>query len=192
MVVDGDVDILPTGRGAVMALVALAPAIAGDAMADTIEATELLDVHMDDFAWRFALIARAWLVGLEGGQQAEATPLENTADGRPAEAEFLGDVVLRATSPAQDLDRFAGGPRRLAWRGMGPGGPVGKPGNALRAKPAQPLGDGLGRCLETACGLSLRHGLIHDGANHGLSTFRRKMGILVNVHSVLRRITDVG
>ncbi len=29
--VDGDVDILPTGRGAVMALVALAPAIAGDA-----------------------------------------------------------------------------------------------------------------------------------------------------------------
>ena len=66
MVVDGDVDILPTGRGAVMALVALAPAIAGDAMADTIEATELLDVHMDDFAWRFALIARAWLVGLEG------------------------------------------------------------------------------------------------------------------------------
>ncbi len=80
---------------------------------------------MDDFAWRFALIARAWLVGLEGGQQAEATPLENTADGRPAEAEFLGDVVLRATSPAQDLDRFAGGPRRLAWRGMGPGGPVG-------------------------------------------------------------------
>ncbi len=77
MVVDGDVDILPTGRGAVMALVALAPAIAGNAMADTIEATELLDVHMDrvDFAWRFALIARAWLVGLEGGQQAEATPL---------------------------------------------------------------------------------------------------------------------
>ena len=68
----------------------------------------------------------------------------------------------------------------------------GKPGNALRAKPAQPLGDGLGRCLETACGLSLSHGLIHDGANHGLSTFRRKMGILVNVHSVLRRITDVG
>ncbi len=32
MVVDGDVDILPTGRGAVMALVALAPAIAGDAV----------------------------------------------------------------------------------------------------------------------------------------------------------------
>ncbi len=45
--------------------------------------------------------------------------------------------------------------------------------------------------VETACGLSLRHGLIHDGANHGLSTFRRKMGILVNVHSVLRRITTL-
>ena len=70
MVVDGDVDIRPqpgavpvTWRWLLWCLRS-----AGDAMADTIEATELLDVHMDDFAWRFALIARAWLVGLEGGQ----------------------------------------------------------------------------------------------------------------------------
>ncbi len=41
------------------------------------------------------------------------------------------------------------------------------------------------------CGLSLAEAVFHDGTHHRLSTFGCETGILMNVHSVLRRITDV-
>ena len=56
MIVDGDVDELPSWRGAVLALVALADSIAGNAMADGIEASEFFDIDVDDLAGLFALL----------------------------------------------------------------------------------------------------------------------------------------
>jgi hypothetical protein len=42
-------------------------AVAGDAMADAVEATELLDVDVDQLAGMFALVATDRLGRLEGG-----------------------------------------------------------------------------------------------------------------------------
>src|SRR5258705_11595583 len=69
MVVDSDVSILPAG--ALTAAMAGAPA--GDAMADAIEAAELLDFDVDDLARLLALVAWAWVLRLDAGENTEAT-----------------------------------------------------------------------------------------------------------------------
>ena len=53
VIVDADVEILP----AVAAPVALAGSVAGDAVARSVEAAELLDVDVDEFARVLALVA---------------------------------------------------------------------------------------------------------------------------------------
>src|ERR1700749_121829 len=70
-IIDGDVEIFPAGA----ALVALAGAIAGDAVTDTIDAAEFLDVDVDQFAGFLTLIAEDLGLGLKCGEpsKAEAT-----------------------------------------------------------------------------------------------------------------------
>jgi hypothetical protein len=52
-VIEGDVEELPAGA----ALAALACAVAGDAMADAVDAAELVGVEVDQCAGPFALVA---------------------------------------------------------------------------------------------------------------------------------------
>ena len=59
-VVDADVDELPAGAAR-----AALPAIAGDAVADALEAAELLDVDVDQLAGLLALVAAHRLGRLE-------------------------------------------------------------------------------------------------------------------------------
>src|SRR5258706_14248331 len=107
MVVDGDVSIFPAGG----LTAAMAGAPAGDAMADAIEAAELLDVDVDDLARLLALVAWAWVLRLEAGEQTEATAFEDARDASPVDAEVEGNVLLGAAVPAQSLNGGAtGGP----------------------------------------------------------------------------------
>lgn len=59
-------DELPTQALADAAPVALSGAIAGDAMADALDAAELLDVDVDEFAGMLALVADDGRTGFEG------------------------------------------------------------------------------------------------------------------------------
>ena len=52
MVVDGDVNEFPAGRGAVLALVALSHPVAGDAVPGAAEFAEFLDVHLEELLMR--------------------------------------------------------------------------------------------------------------------------------------------
>jgi hypothetical protein len=115
MIVDGDMNELNRARRPA-ARIALAAAIAGDAMADGIEAAELFDVDVDDLAWRCAFVAWSWLLRLEAGEQAEAASFEDTRDGGFGDAELAGDVLLGAALAAQSLGGVGCGARSLAWR----------------------------------------------------------------------------
>ena len=53
-------------------LLALASAVAGDAMADAFEAAELLDVDVDQLAGMLALVTAHRLGRLQGGEPIEA------------------------------------------------------------------------------------------------------------------------
>ncbi len=55
-----------------------------------------------------------------------------------------------------------------------------------------PFGNRLRGGVEPTCGSSLGQAAIHHFTNHLLSTFRGQAGILVGVHSVPPRITEVG
>ena len=64
-VIDADMDELPTASRARTTWVVLAGPITGDAMADALEAAELLDVEMDHAAWMLMLVAPGRLWRLE-------------------------------------------------------------------------------------------------------------------------------
>lgn len=59
IVVDGNVSKFPAGSSPVVALVGLAVSVSGDAVACSVELSELLDIDVDDLAGRLALVARA-------------------------------------------------------------------------------------------------------------------------------------
>jgi hypothetical protein len=116
VVVDGDVGELPAGFFASAARVALTATIAGDAMADGVEAAEFFDIDVDDLAGCFALVTWPGLLRLEARKQTEAAAPENARDAGPGDGELAGDVLLSAALTPQDLDRIGCGARDLAWR----------------------------------------------------------------------------
>jgi hypothetical protein len=78
----------------------------------------LLNVEMDYLAGLFALVAWAWLLRLEAGEQAEATMFENARDAGFGDAELSCDVLLGAALTAQSLDVICG-EGDLAWQRRG-------------------------------------------------------------------------
>src|SRR5215210_5071513 len=75
-VVDADVDELPPDAPAL----ALTGSIAGDAMADTVEAAELFDIDVDQFAGMLAFVAANRRGGFERLDAVEAEAPEDAAD----------------------------------------------------------------------------------------------------------------
>src|SRR5260370_10551188 len=187
MIVNGDVGVLPPDTPAV----ALPGAIAGDAMADTIEPTELFNVDMDDLAGCGALVARPRLLRFKGAQETEAARLEDARDSSHRKPQRAGNVLLGAALTAQSLDGGPGGERRLAGRCKRFGGAVPQAIHAQGADALYPLGHRRWRRIKLACRRCFAEPVIHHSAGHVLSTFRRQPGILVSVHSALQRITEV-
>lgn len=88
-VVDADMDELPADAAAL----ALAGAIAGDPVADPLEAPEFLDVDVDNLAGVLALVAFDRLGWLEIAQAVETGAFEHAAHCRRADARNLGDML---------------------------------------------------------------------------------------------------
>jgi len=99
-IVDGHMNELPADAAAV----ALASPVTGDAVADPVELTELLDVDVDQLAGPLALVAARWFGRLEGAQPVEAQALEDPADGGGGDTGFGGDRLAGQALAAQRLD----------------------------------------------------------------------------------------
>lgn len=78
-------DEVPAGAAASTA------AATGDAVSDTLEAGQLLDVEMQEFARAFTLIADDGRLGIEGGETAETSRPQVSGDGRPRQAQPYRD-----------------------------------------------------------------------------------------------------
>ena len=81
--------------------VALPPAVAGDAVADLVEAAELLDVDVDELAGVLAFVASHQLGRLEVPEAAQAGAVEDAADRGRRDPGGLGDVPAREALAAQ-------------------------------------------------------------------------------------------
>src|SRR4051812_17842878 len=112
MIVDADVDELPADAAAV----ALAGAIASDAVADSVETTELFDIDVDHLAGRGALIAAHRLGRLQVAYPVQPQSLQDAADGGRRDAGFRRDLLGGVSLTAQRLDDRAYGERCLARR----------------------------------------------------------------------------
>jgi len=95
-VIDGDVEKLPSGAAGVIAL-----AVASDAVADPLDAGELLDIEVDEFARVLTLVAahRRWR--LQRGEPGEAVATQDARYGGLADGRLAGDLEARQTQPAQ-------------------------------------------------------------------------------------------
>src|SRR5258707_2861730 len=102
------------------AAVALALAVAGDAMADLVEFAELFDVDVDHLAGLLALVAARRLGRFQGAQLVEAQALEHAADGGGRDADGDGDLLAGHALAAQAFDALDHLRRRRLAQPMGP------------------------------------------------------------------------
>lgn len=161
-------------------------AIAGDAMADAIEAAEFLDVEMDHVAGMVALIAADRLRRIEIAQARQARAPQDAADGGGRELQHLCDLAAGSTFPAQrdgGLDRRW---RREPTQAVRPRRAVTQSFSPLGFEAGDPFGHGLHRDAE--CGGDSRGFLpvLHHPPGHLGSTIRGCAGIRVNVHPAPR------
>jgi hypothetical protein len=107
-VVDTDMDVLPADTTAI----AVAGAVAGDAVAYVIELAELFDVEVDHLAGLLMLISARWLGRFQGTQLAQPQALEHAAHRRRRDADSGGDLLARHALAAQACDALD----HLRWR----------------------------------------------------------------------------
>src|SRR5258708_28611164 len=168
------------------AAVALALAVAGDAMADLVELTELFDVDMDHLARPLPLIAAGRLGGLEGTQPVEAQALKDAAHRGGRDADFVGDLLAGHALAAQAFNALDDRLRRRSMQPPGPRGAILQAGQAFALIAVDPFAH---RARANAYGFTngLRRLPTENHFDHALSTDRREAGILMDVHSALPR-----
>ena len=159
---------------------------AGDAMADALEAAELLDVDVDQFAGMIPLVAADRLGGLERGDAIETEAFEDAADGCRRDADFGRDLLAGQTLAAKGLDlRDNGCRRRLRAercgrdeRSFNPSTPSAL-NRACHLRAVRGQTPAARAAASGVCPLSICR-------TNKLSTMRRQAGILMDVHPVLR------
>src|SRR3954463_10124742 len=119
-VVDADVDELPSDASAL----ALPRSVAGDAMADPVEAAELFGIDVDQFAGMRALVAANRRGRFKRLDAVEAKAPEDAADRSRRDTDGSGDVLARPALAAEGFNGRDRGCRRRPVEVMRPGGAI--------------------------------------------------------------------
>src|SRR5215475_5232785 len=154
--------------------------LAADAVAGDAEASELLDVEVDEFAWPLTLVPPGWLGRCS--QLVEPQALEHTADRAGRDADADGDLLAGHALATPSLDLLDHRLRGRLTQPMGPRAAILQTGQAFSMEALDPF---MHRARANACGFSdgLRRLPIAHHVDQTLSTERRQAGILVDVHS---------
>jgi hypothetical protein len=159
-------------------------------MADTVDPAELLDVEVDHLARTFPLVAAHWLCRLQSREPVEPEPAQDAADSGRRHADLRRDLLAGAALTSQHSDLIDNGLRRRPIQAMRPGTAITQSRLAFAAIPVNPFANSP---RADACGFTdgLRRLPARDLPCNSLSTPRRQTGILVYVHPVLPRNTEV-
>jgi len=174
-VVDGDVDGLPPGLVGVSSR-----ALAQDSLPGPGEASEGLDVEVDQLAGVTAAVPVRGLGRLEAGQPVEPDPGQHRADRRDRQAQLRGDHRAGPAQPAQRHDR-------RFHRGRGPGRRRVRPRGPIRHRlttviATQPDPSTTLAHVRRLRGLGDGPALEPDPLAHQQTTQRGQTGISVDVH----------
>src|SRR5215211_7610177 len=155
-------------------------------MADAVEATELFDIDVDQFARMLALVAANRRGGFERLDAVEAEAPEDAADRSRRDADCSCDLLARPALAAQGFDGRDRGGRRRPVEVMGPGGAILQAVHAFGLEARHPLVHGFDGYAERGRDGRRRLSFDHHPPHQFGSTMRRQPGILMNVHPVLR------
>src|SRR3954451_15272054 len=108
-------------------------------MADAVEAAELFDIDVDQFAGMFALVAANRRGGVEGLDAVEAKAPEDAADRSRRDTDCSGDLLARPALAAQGFDGHDRGCRCRPVQVMGPGGAILQAFDAFGLEARHPL-----------------------------------------------------
>ena len=181
VVVDGDVNELPASA-------ATGPrAISGDAMTGLEEASELLDVEMQQVAGGSMFVATQGWSRFEIADTTEAFAAQDAADGGGREADDLGDVSAGPTLTTQRNDALDEGPRGPSRAAVRSRGTIVQTGDALAAMapatygwfsprrhrpPRRPVASAAWRRCARRSALAYKASIVHScGCSFGLSGF---------------------
>ena len=112
---------------------------AGDAVADTLDSAELLDIDVDQFARPLPLVAPHRLGRLQVTQPAEPQAAQDAADGGGRDAELRGDRLAGLALAPQALDPRHHRRRRRPAQTMRPRRAVLQPSLRLPRASAPPI-----------------------------------------------------
>ncbi len=181
VIVDADVDELPADAAAV----ALSGSVAGHAVAGLFETAELLDVEVDHFAWRLALVADDGCERVQVPGPAQLRSPQDAAHRGRRDPGIFGDLLAGEALAAKGDDPVH---RLRRGRPVQPARsrrPILQARRTFRFKTLHPLPNRLGVDAEGR-GHGLRGpGLNQDPPHHLASTVQRQPGILVHVHPTL-------
>jgi hypothetical protein len=174
-VVDGNVNELPAGSPAAL------PAVASDAVADDLDAAQLLGVDMDELSGTVSLVAADGFFRVEILEPRETHPGQDAGHRGRTRADSRGDLGpgLPASTQSEDLIHNDG--RGLTRRAKGPRAAIDQrrlPGLAITSFPLRSGSAGnTGRL-----GGAGRGDARLDALDHQNSTGRASSGILVKLH----------
>jgi len=174
-IVDGDVNELPAGASAAL------PAVAGDTVADDLNAAQLLGVDMYELAGLVSLVAADGFCRVEVLEPGETLPSQDAGHRGRARADANGDLVAGLPTLAQSQDLFDNDRMGLTGRTMRPRTAIDKRRRAgllittlpFKGRSAVNTGRLGGACHRDAC---------LDALDQQHSTGRASSGILVKLH----------
>jgi len=176
VIIHGDVHVLPADSAA------RATAIAMDAMADTADAPQRLDIDMNHVARRRPFIALN-RHGRRAGPAIQAQPAQPGTHRRPREAQRPANRPRRQPMLlAQPLDQGDRPRRRLMAGGTRSGRGVFEPRDARRSEALHPLGDRSDAHARTLGGRWIAPALEQDTADEQKSRRRRTLRITMELH----------
>jgi hypothetical protein len=177
VIVDGDVEGLDARAWRTVS------AVAGSPHTGLGEASELLDVEVEEIAWSIAFIAEdRWFRRFEGSQTVQAMTLQDSGKsgfGDGEDGENLGIGAALTTQSQNPGFEFRGRPTRLTPRS---GGMIRKAGRkAVVASSRKPSADSLLADMEEGSGGTKRKAFRSKLSDHFNSHDRGKFGISVHV-----------
>jgi hypothetical protein len=174
-VVDGDVNELPPGTAAAL------PAIAGDAVADDLDAAQLLDIDVDELSGTVSLVTADGFLGVEVLEPRETLLGQDAGHCGRTRSDTRGDLGSGLPTPAQSEDLLDDERRGLTRRTMGSRAAIHQRRRAVQLIATFPFRSG-------SAGNTGRLGGAGDGdtrlnpLNQQHSTGRASSGILVKLH----------
>lgn len=176
VVIDGDMDVLPSA-------VMFPSATSIGARNNCGEASQLLNIEVQQIAGRSMLIANQGHSRLQIAHAVQTEAAENATNGSTAQARRLGNMEAGEALAPQLFDALRQRLSGTTWRAMRSRGVIVQTRRTFQLIAAGPLGGGADANIEGSGGSFQSHPLKKDGLSQLLSTDEGKSCILVNVHS---------